>query len=222
MADLILVVGEKNYSSWSLRPWLFMKQTQIPFSEVCVPLSGPDSAPTIRRHSPSGKVPVLRDGDLTIWDSLAICQYLVEKYPQISGWPKELALRAIAYSVCAEMHSGFLNLRRELPLNCRGEELHVTLSSDAEKEVARVLQIWRDCRKQFGGEQAWLFGEFGIVDAFYAPVALRFKTYGIELGPVEQAYVDAILGLSAIQDWISAAKREAQTSKASAVGVSAK
>ncbi len=222
MAELILVVGEKNYSSWSLRPWLFMRQAQIPFTEICVPLSGPASAPALRRHSPSGKVPVLRDGDLTIWDSLAICQYLVEKYPQVSGWPKDLATRAIAYSVCAEMHSGFLNLRRELPLNCRAEGARVTLSPEAEKEVARVLQLWRDCREQFGGKQTWLFGEFGIADAFYAPVALRFKTYGLDLGTVEQAYVDAILALPAIRDWVAAAKQEVQANDKSTVGGSAK
>lgn len=221
MADLILVIGNKNYSSWSLRPWLLLKRSRIPFSEVRVPLYEVNSAQAIRRHSPSGKVPALRDGELTVWDSLAICQYLIEKYPQIAGWPKELATRAVAYSVCAEMHSGFLNLRREMPMNCRAEALQVTLSDDAQKEVARVRQLWRDCRNQFGGKQPWLFGEFGVVDAFYAPVALRFQTYGVELGPVEQAYVNSILGLPEIQDWVYAAKQEAEVIDKFTVGTSA-
>lgn len=222
MSNLVLVIGNKNYSSWSLRPWLLLKQARIPFSEVRVPLYEEHSAQAIRRHSPSGKVPALRDGELTVWDSFAICQYLVEKYPQIPGWPKDLATRAIAYSVCAEMHSGFLNLRRELPLNCRAEALRVTLSADAEKEVARVLQIWRDCRNKFGGKQPWLFGAFGIPDVFYAPVALRFKIYGVELGPIERAYVDSILGLPAIQEWIYAAKQEAEVIEKFTVGTPVK
>ncbi len=226
MSDLVLVIGNKAYSSWSLRPWLFLKHSRIPFSEVHVSLDGAHAKENLQRHSPSGKVPVLRDGALTVWDSFAICQYLTEKYPQTLGWPKEAAARATAYSVAAEMHSGFLNLRREMPMNCRAESLHVTLSEDARKEVARVKQIWRDCRTAFGGKlgskRPWLFGEFGVADAFYAPVALRFKTYGIELDPVEQAYADAILSLPEIRSWIDAAKQETEGSDPFSVGVPAK
>jgi len=210
MSDIVLVIGNKNYSSWSLRPWLLLKLGRIPFSEVRVPLYQENSEMAIRRHSPSGKVPVLRDGDFVVWESLVICEYLAERFPKIPGWPEELRARTMAKALCAEIHAELRALRSELPMNCREEGVRVDLSFEAQREVSRVLQLWRESRKNFGEKGPWLFGEFSIADAFYAPVALRFRSYSIPLGVVEQEYADALLGLEPLQEWVYAAKQEAE------------
>ena len=192
MPDLALVIGNKAYSSWSLRPWLLLRESKIPFQEILVPLYLPDSPRRIREHSPSGRVPVLIDGATRIWDSLAICEYLAERFPEARGWPEAPGARAVARSVCAEMHSGFAAVRTELPMNLRGRRAGVTPSPAARSEIDRILEIWRECRRQFGAGGPFLFGRFGIADAMYAPVVTRFATYGVELAGAERDYSDAV------------------------------
>ncbi|RFA27752.1 glutathione S-transferase [Alkalilimnicola ehrlichii] len=208
MAELTLVIGNKNYSSWSLRPWLLLKVGKVDFREVRVPLHAEDSEQQVRRYSPTGKVPVLQHGDLTIWDSLAIAEYLAEQFPQLKGWPEDATARAVARSVSAEMHSEFAALRQELPMNCRVQLKDYPLSEDVQRDIDRICEIWRDCRARFGGGGPWLFGEFSVADAMFAPVALRFMSYGVALGEFEAAYRDQILAMPEIQEWIEAGREE--------------
>jgi glutathione S-transferase len=208
MAELTLYIGNKNYSSWSLRPWLLLKQAGIPFDEVVVPLYRPESKQAILAFSPSGKVPALRRGDLVVWDSLAICEYLAEVFPKAHLWPQDPAAR----SASAEMHSGFAELRAGLPMNMRKHLPGRPVSSEIAAEIERVAAIWGDCRARFGkGEGDFLFGHFTIADAMYAPVASRFRTYGIALPPDAQAYREAILAVPAMQEWNEAARAEPWT-----------
>jgi len=204
-----LVVGNKNYSSWSLRPWLAMKVAGIAFSEERIALYGPDSRQKILAFSPAGKVPCLIDGELAIWDSLSICEYLAEK--DASLWPRDPAARAVARSVSAEMHSGFQNLRAQMSMNIRKRHPGKGRTPEALADIARILAMWTDCRARFGKDGAFLFGRFSIADAMYAPVVLRFRTYEVELPGACRDYADAILALPAIQEWIAAAKAETET-----------
>lgn len=211
IARPVLVIGNKNYSSWSLRPWLLLRQHRIAFDEMRLPLDTPQFASGIRRWSPSGRVPVLQHGDLTVWDSLAICEYADETFLDRTGWPADAAARAIARSVSAEMHAGFQALRSALPMNCRRRVSGFVADAAAQRDIARVCALWRDCRARFGAAGDFLFGGFSIADAMYAPVALRFVTYGIALDAGARAYVDALLALPALQEWLrdSATETEA-------------
>jgi glutathione S-transferase len=206
-ASLTLVIGDKNYSSWSLRPWLLLRHHGIAFDEVRLPLDTPEFASGIARWSPSGRVPVLHHGDLVVWDSLAICEYADEAFLDGRGWPRDAAARAVARSVSAEMHSGFAALRSSLPLNCRRRIKDFVVPPDAKRDIERIARIWRECRAS-AGDAPFLFGEFSIADAMYAPVALRFRTYGVVLGDVEQRYANALLALPALREWLAAAEAE--------------
>jgi glutathione S-transferase len=209
MSTLTLVVGSKNYSSWSLRGYLALAATGQPFEEKLVLLDRPDTAVNIAAFSPSGRVPALLDGDRVIWDSLAIGEYLHERFPAAGLWPADPAARALARSVTAEMHSGFAALRTHMPMNLRARRPGVGHGADGvEKDIQRITAIWRECRARFGDGGPFLFGAFCLADAFYAPVATRFLTYGVELDPVCAAYRDAVLALPAMKAWTEAAAGE--------------
>ncbi len=208
MTDLTVFLGNKNYSSWSLRPWLVLKQLGAAFEEIVIPLYEPTSKETILRHSPSGRVPALRHGDVVIWDSLAICEHLAEAFPAAGLWPADPAARSVARAVSAEMHSGFQALRSHLPMNVRSSFPGRGVTPDAQADINRVMAIWRDCRKRFGADGGFLFGRFTIADAMYAPVVTRFRTYRIELEREADAYCETIMALPAMQEWIAAARNE--------------
>ncbi len=210
-----LVIGDKNISSWSLRPWLAMRHAGIPFTEVSIKLRQPDSKAQILRHSPSGKVPALLAEGLAIWDSLAILEYVAETHPAASLWPAEPMARALARSVSAEMHSGFAALREHCPMDLLARAPMATLPETVAAEVARIVALWRDCRRRFGASGPLLFGGFTAADAMYAPVASRFRTYLPDLARygddgTAQAYVDALFALPAMTDWEEGARRETQ------------
>jgi glutathione S-transferase len=207
----LLVIGNRNYSSWSLRPWLLLRQHGVAFDELRIPLDTPAFARDIGAWSPSRTVPALRHGAVTVWDSLAICEYVSETFLDGGGWPRDAEARAVARSASAEMHSGFRALRSALPLNCRRRTRGTPIAADVAQDIARVFALWNDCRARFGGTGRFLFGDFSIADAMYAPVALRFLTYGIGLDPPAQAYVDALLGLDALQEWLRDARAESET-----------
>lgn len=202
-----LVVGDKSFSSWSLRPWLLMKMADIPFVEHNIRLRQEHTGEEILKYSPSGKVPLLIADGTHIWDSLAICEFIAERHPEKALWPVDQFVRAHARSIVSEMHAGFMDLRRELDMKLL-ERITPELGDGGRRDIARVQEIWRDCRAQAQGGP-FLFGEFTIADAFYAPVVTRFVTYGIELDPVSKAYVDVILDLPAMVDWTKGAKQEA-------------
>jgi glutathione S-transferase len=203
MAALKLAIGNKNYSSWSMRPWLALRANGIPFEETFIPLYTDDKADKERilSFSRAGKVPVLIDGDVTVWDSLAIIEYVAERFPDAKLWPEERASRAHARSVCAEMHSGFLPLRNECGMNLHREVRPVQLSADAQANIARVQEIWRECRERYGASGPFLFGRFGAADAMFAPVVHRFRTYAIEVAPQTRAYMETMMALPAFQEW---------------------
>lgn len=218
MGKPLLVIGNKNYSSWSLRAWLVARKSGVEFEEKRIPLDTPQFAAEIETYSPSRRVPVLRDGELLIWDSLAIAEYLNETYANHTLWPQDTQARAIARSVTAEMHSGFTTLRNSLPMNIRARDRHIFSNPALERDITRVTKLWRDAREQYGASGSWLFGCFSIADAFYAPVVFRFITYGIPLGPIEQAYADTMQGDRDVQDWVEAAKAEVETIPGEEVG----
>lgn len=207
---LILVIGNKNYSSWSLRPWLVLKQAGIRFDEIRISLYNEESRARIMRYSPSGKVPALIDGDITVWESLAICEYLAEKFPDKEFWPIGPTARAVARAVATEMHAGFYALRNHMCLNCRQHLPGKGRTPEVLKDIARITALWNDCRNQFGDGGDFLFGRFGIADAMYAPVVLRFVTYDVELDPVSTVYVKTITSLPAIQQWVAEARAETE------------
>ncbi len=209
MSGLKLVVGNKNYSSWSLRPWLAMKVTGIPFEEIRVPLYGPESKAKLLAFSPAGKVPCLMDGNLPVWDSLSILEYLAERHPGL--WPGDPAARAHARSISAEMHSGFANLRTHMSMNIRKRHPGKGRTPESLADVARIVSMWSDCRARHGKGGPFLFGAFSAADAMYAPVVLRFRTYEVELPPDCRAYSEAILALSAMREWMAAAVEETES-----------
>ena len=200
---LTLVIGNKNYSSWSMRPWLALRANNIPFEETFIPLYTNVQADKekILSFSRSGKVPALIDGDVTVWDSLAIIEYLAEKFPETRLWPEDRAARAHARSISAEMHSGFMPLRNECGMNLHRPIRAVVLSDDARANVARIQDIWAGCHRRYGEQGPFLFGAFSGADAMYAPVVHRFRTYAIPVKPDAQHYVDAMLSLPAFQEW---------------------
>ncbi len=208
MTEFKLFIGDKNLSSWSLRPWLALKQTGIPFAEHLIRLDRPTSKTDLLRVSPSGRVPCLVDGNLVIWDSLAICEYLAEKFPQGALWPADAAVRARARSVSAEMHSGFTNLRSAWPMNFSREGMR-HLTSGARPDIERISEIWESCRRDFGRGGPFLFGQFSIADAMYAPVVSRLVTYGpVDLSPEAARYRDHLWALPAMREWGEGAKAE--------------
>ena len=210
MPNLVLVIGNKAYSSWSLRPWLLMRQAGIPFDEVRLSLYAEGAKQYILQHSPAGKVPVLKDGGLTIWDSLAICEYLAEMHSERQLWPAGVAARAHARAISAEMHSGFTNLRTQMPMNVRREIPARARTPEIAAEVARIETIWNDCRARHGAHGPFLFGAFSIADAMYAPVVSRLRTYGVALGGAAAQYAGVIHALPAMQEWIAGARAETE------------
>ena len=210
--ETVLVIGDKAWSSWSLRPWLAAKVAKVPFREVQVGLRQPDTAEQIARHSPSARVPALTRGNLTIWDSLAICEYLAEIAPEASLWPDDANARAVARSVSAEMHSGFHALRKECPMDFHARiEGHIP-SDQAQTDISRITAIWRESRRDFGANGPFLFGGFTIADAMYAPVATRFRTYGIDLAQfgdngTAADYAETLLAMPEMLEWGEGAAR---------------
>jgi glutathione S-transferase len=205
---LTLVIGNKNYSSWSFRPWIALRTAAIPFDEVVIPLYEPGSKERILAFSAAGKVPVLVDGDVRVWESLAIMDYLAERFPQGELWPKDAAVRAHARAVAAEMHAGFAPLRRHCPMNMWRPVKARELPPEVAANVKRIEAIFTECRERFGQGGAFLFGAFGAADAMYAPVVSRLHTYGITVGPVVEAYKQAIMTLPAWAEWRAAALKE--------------
>jgi glutathione S-transferase len=206
---LKLVIGNKNYSSWSMRPWLALRANNIAFDEVFIPLyTGEADKNRILAFTHSGKVPALIDGDITVWDSLAIIEYLAEKFPETRLWPQDRAARAHARSISAEMHSGFAALRNECGMNLHRPVGAIELSADCRANIARVQQIWAECRARHGKTGPFLFGSFGGADAMFAPVVHRFRTYAIPVTPDAQAYMDTMMSLPAFAQWTQAGVAE--------------
>ncbi|HEY7845029.1 MAG TPA: glutathione S-transferase family protein [Bradyrhizobium sp.] len=207
---LTLVIGNKNYSSWSMRPWLALRASAIPFKEVFIPLYTDNKADKDRilSFSGAGKVPALIDGDTMVWDSLSIIEYLAERFPEAKLWPQDRAARAHARSISAEMHSGFMPLRNECGMNLHRPIRAVTLSADAQANVARVEQIWTECRERYGKQGPFLFGPFTAADAMYAPVVHRFRTYAIKVAPQAQTYMESMMALPAFVEWTEAGLAE--------------
>jgi glutathione S-transferase len=208
MADFTIYIGNKNYSSWSLRGWLMLKQSGARFEEVLVPLREITTRTTILRHSPSGRVPALQHGDLVIWESLAIGEYLADRFPEADLWPAAAEARAVARAVSAEMHAGFSALRSHLPMNMRSVFAGRGVTPEAQADINRITALWRDCRKRFGADGKFLFGHPTIADAMYAPVVSRFRTYRIELEEEAQRYAEAVWALPSLQEWAIAAGNE--------------
>jgi glutathione S-transferase len=204
----LLVIGNKNYSSWSLRPWLLLRKAGIAFAEHRVPLYLPESKAEILSFSPAGKVPVLIDGEVTVWDSLAICEYLAEKHAGLRLWPDVAVVRAHARSLCAEMHSGFADLRTHLPMNCRRSLPGLSHPPGALADIARIIALFNDCRDKYQSLGPYLFGRFSVADAMYAPVVLRLQTYAVSLHGAAQDYARTMVALPQIQEWVTAAKAE--------------
>ena len=208
-----LVIANRNYSSWSLRAWLHLVESKIDFEEIRIALFTKTWQEEIARYSPGGRVPVLLDDGITVWDSLAIMEYVREQCPDAVGWPEAAAARAHARSISAEMHSGFLAVRDELPQNLRvRREMDIgQLSAACRQQIRRIDEMWADCRRQYGGAGTWLFGDFSIADVMFAPVALRFVTYSISVSGLAREYVDAVGELASVQQWIEAAQAESES-----------
>jgi glutathione S-transferase len=206
--SLTLVIGNKNYSSWSLRPWIAMTTAGIAFEEVFIALDQPDTKERIKRHSQAGKVPALIDGEMTVWETLSILEHLAERFPKASLWPADQAARVHARSVAAEMHAGFAALRSHCPMNLWRPVERRELNPQVEQDVARITQIWRTARETYGQGGTFLFGGFTAADAMFAPMAARFHTYDIACDPVSRAYVEAIHELPAFKAWRDGAFKE--------------
>ncbi|WP_305987116.1 glutathione S-transferase family protein [Roseibium sp. MMSF_3544] len=206
MPSFELFIGNKNYSSWSLRPWIALRQKEIPFTETLVPFDFENGNPKFRDFSPSMKVPVLKDGDLTVWDSLAILEYAADRFPEKGLWPEEISARARARAVSAEMHSGFAALRNACPMNMRRPVEVLGVDDTVTADVNRILDVWTECLERSGGP--FLFGDFTIADAMYAPVVSRFATYTLSESPVFQQYAAALTGTGAWQEWEKEALKE--------------
>jgi len=212
MAEFTVVIGNKNYSSWSMRGWLMARIAGIEFDEIVVPLDRPETQAAIRKHSPSGRVPVLLHRGLAVWDSLAIAEYLNDLKPEAGLWPPSAAARAHARSISAEMHSSFVDLRENMPMNIRASLPGKGMTAGVRADIERITFLWRDCRKRFSGafqkDDGFLFGTFGAADAMFAPVVTRFKTYSVTLDSDADAYCTAVLGHPAVKEWTDAAEHE--------------
>ena len=208
-----LIIGNKNYSSWSLRPWIFMRYFELPFKENRIALFEETTKNLLEPYGSNYKVPILQDGDLVIWDSLAIVEYLSEQYLAGKGWPENASARGLARTVSAEMHAGFTDIRNALPMNCRKKFPGFTIEPNVQADIDRIKQLWRLCRKQYGQDGPWLFGKFSIADAMYAPIVLRFIGYDVPLEGIEADYVNEVLQLTALQEWIEAGTAETEVIK---------
>ena len=208
MSNYTLIIGNKNYSSWSLRPWLAMKVKGIDFTEKLIPLFDDAWAQAIAEVSPTSCVPVLQDGDLTIWETMAILEYMADRPPDAGFWPTDVKARAVARSVSNEMHAGFTNLRGNMPMNIRKSLPDKGDGEGVDKDVARIQALWADCRTRFGDGGDFLFGEFCNADAMFAPVVSRLTTYCVELDDASQKYVDAVQALPAMIEWSEAGRVE--------------
>jgi glutathione S-transferase len=212
MAEFTLVIGNKNYSSWSLRGWLMARIAGIEFDEVVIPLDRPETQAAIRKHSPSGRVPVLLHRGLAVWESLAIAEYLNDIKPEAGLWPTAAAARAHARSISAEMHAGFMDLRDGMPMNIRASFPGKGMTPGVRADIERITSMWRDTRKRFstafGQDDGFLFGRFGAADAMFAPVVTRFKTYSATLDADADAYCTAVLAQPAMKEWVDAAQHE--------------
>lgn len=209
MHPFTLIIGNKNYSSWSLRAWFALKAAGVDFKEIYIPLHEPDTKAHILQHSPSGLVPALQHEGIVVWDSLAICEYIAELFPEKKLWPEDRKARAIARSISAEMHSGFMALRTNMKMDIQGYFKGFAVPADAQKNINRIAQIWENTRGKFGKGGDFLFGHFTIADIMYAPVVTRFKTYDVSLhSPVCKAYMDAVWDHPAMQEWVKDAQKE--------------
>jgi glutathione S-transferase len=203
MSDFTLYVGSQNISSWSLRAWLMLKHADINFETVVIELNQPVSKQNLSKISPSAKVPVLKHKTQLIWDSLAIGEYLSEIFPEKNYWPLDLNARTFARSICCEMHSGFSALRQHLPFEVNARFNHHLIPPNAALDIQRIIQIWEQCRQAFHGKGPFLFGNFTIADAMFAPVAIRFRTYAIKLSQIASDYMNTILELPSMKEWNS-------------------
>jgi len=213
-----LIIGNKNYSSWSLRAWLLLKEAGIEFDEHRIVLDTDTSAKEIASFSEAGRVPILKLGDLTVWDSLAIAETVAERWPEKQLWPADPDERALARSISAEMHSGFPHLRECMPMNCRAMGRKVPLPDELVDDIDRAIEIWATCHRQFGDRGGWLFGDFSIADAMFAPVVLRLRTYGINLPESAGFYPHRLLESLAMQEWLAAAECEIEVIEADEKG----
>jgi glutathione S-transferase len=213
-----LIIGNKNYSSWSLRPWLLLAAVDLPFEEERIPLSIEGFKARIEKHSAAGKVPVLLDNGLEVWDSLAICEYVSEKYLESKGWPSDEKMRAEARSCCAEMHSGFAALRGDMPMNCRATGRKVSISADLQKDITRIDSLWSSLLSKYGDQGPYLFGKFSICDCMFAPVVFRFNTYTPELSKTSRNYLQTMLAHPKMQLWLKQAREEVERIENSEVG----
>jgi glutathione S-transferase len=208
MSQPVLFIGNKNYSSWSLRPWVLLTHFEVDFAERVLWLDTPEFAAAVAKASPSRRVPVLHDQGRVIWDSLAICEYANETWLEGRGWPRDPALRALARSAACEMHSSFGALRSQLPMNCDRQPDDYRWNAEAQADIDRVQALWAQLREAAAGQGDFLCGDFGIVDAMFAPVVIRFRGYGPELTGMSRAYMDAMLALPALKSWIEAGLAE--------------
>lgn len=205
---LQLVIGNKNYSSWSMRPWVLMRQAGIAFEEIGLEFDSDVRVIGIEKYSKAGKVPVLLVDGEAVWDTLAIAETVAELFPEKQLWPEDARARRVARSACAEMHSGFQALRDRMPMNIRGHHPGKGLTPESRKDIARVVALWSECRERFGAGGPLLFGKFSIADAFFAPVVMRFRTYGVEVPRAAQDYCAAVEALAAVREWMDAARKE--------------
>ena len=208
MEPLKLVIGNKNYSSWSLRPWILLRHFEIPFDEIFVPLYEGDYKSRLLALSPAGKVPALIHGDLVIGESLAIMEYAAELFPQKRMWPEDRKQRARARAFSHEMHSGFSELRKNMPMNLHGSYPGRGMTPAVKTDISRIERVWTECRKEFRSQGSFLFGSFSIVDAMYAPVVTRFVTYGVTLNEWSEAYIEAVRNMPAMKEWVAAGLAE--------------
>jgi len=206
--SLSLVIGDKRFSSWSLRPWVLLKEFGIPFREERIALRQESTGAQIAKHGMGTTVPILKDGGTVVWDSLAIAEYLAERFKDKALWPRDAAARAFARSICAEMHSSFQALRTECSMNILARVVPFDPIMAVKRDVARIELLWGTARESYGKAGKFLFGEFGIADAFYAPVVTRFRTYGIKVSPLAQTYCDDILALAGMREWERGAREE--------------
>jgi glutathione S-transferase len=207
---LQLVIGNKNYSSWSMRAWVLLRQAQIPFDEIPLKFDNDVRVIGIERYSAAGKVPVLLVDGEPVWDTLAIAETAAELFPDRQLWPKDARARRMARSACAEMHSGFQKLRGSMPMNIKRSYPGKGMTPEVRKDVERIVALWSTCREKHGSAGPLLFGGFSIADAFFAPVVMRFRTYGVELPPAARDYCRAVEALPAVREWMDAARKETE------------
>lgn len=214
-----LIIGNKNYSSWSLRAWLLLAVNDLPFEEVKITLSTKNTDAEIAKYTDAGTVPVLHDYDMIVWDSLAICEYISEQYLDGQGWPAEAEDRALARSYCAEMHSSFFVLREKMPMNCRAVNRSVPMTAELQEDISRIDTIWTGLRGKHADQGPWLFGKFSIADCMFAPVVFRFMTYNAAVSEASRKYMKNVLDNPKIRFWLEEARKEVETIECEEVGM---